>query len=57
MNAMQEFQSLHHDITSEFGFLTPDHAQSSQLPEELQQIRSAALELPYTLVTGRVRHF
>ncbi len=57
MNAMQEFQSLHHDITSEFGFLTPDHAQSSQLPEELQQIRSAALELPYTLVTGRVRQF
>lgn len=55
MNAMQDIRAEDHAITAEFGFLSPDHKNSSALPPALHCIRDAALALPRTLVTGEVR--
>lgn len=55
MNAQQDIQPVEYAITPEFGFLSSDGSVCEPLPQQLQVIREAALELPRTLLTGQVR--
>lgn len=55
MNAMQDIQPEQHEVTSTFGFLSPDASDLHKLPKELLCIKEAALDLPRSLITGQVR--
>ncbi|NKB32783.1 MAG: indoleamine 2,3-dioxygenase [Pseudomonadales bacterium] len=57
MNAIQDIYPEQQAITPEFGFLSPDGVSKEDLPDELHCVREAALDLPRTLVTGRLREF